>query len=91
MKQLENLNQWQALHALLKEKKKAVQDEILHYPPPIPACDQQFNHLLEQRAQLSQALRQLSEQRRDNGRSLLEIARVLGCLSESEIEQLAEL
>ncbi len=30
--------------------------EILNYPRPIPACDQQFNHLLEEREKISREL-----------------------------------
>ena len=43
----------------LEAKKKQVVEEIVAYPPPIPACDAQFNFLLEERARLSQALSRL--------------------------------
>ena len=33
--------------------------EICGYPPPIPACDQHYNHLLEQRREVTAALRRL--------------------------------
>ena len=36
--------------------KKPVDEEIRAYPPPIPACDAQFNYLLDRRAALSRAL-----------------------------------
>src|SRR5262249_4159711 len=36
----------------LKEAKLSVDREIGAYPTPIPACDAQFNYLLEQRAKL---------------------------------------
>lgn len=36
--------------------KKPVDAEIRAYPPPIPACDAQFNYLLDRRAALSRAL-----------------------------------
>ena len=43
----------------LLRKKRSIQDEINNYPPPIPACDQQFNHLLDQRSIVTKNLRQL--------------------------------
>jgi len=36
----------------LEEAKLSVDREIAAYPTPIPACDAQFNYLLEQRAKL---------------------------------------
>lgn len=36
--------------------KQPVDAEIRAYPPPIPGCDAQFNHLLDERAGLSRAL-----------------------------------
>lgn len=41
--------------------KRPVDTEIRAYPPPIPACDAQFNYLLERRAALSRALVRLDE------------------------------
>lgn len=32
---------------------RRVRDEIRNYPGPIPACDAQFNHLLEEREALT--------------------------------------
>ncbi len=43
----------------LEEEKERVFAEIRNYPPPIPACDLQFNRLLERRAQVSQELTRL--------------------------------
>jgi hypothetical protein len=37
----------------------AVADEIRDYPTPIPRCDAQFNHLVEQRTELSRLLSEL--------------------------------
>ncbi len=34
--------------------------QIRHYPAPIPACDVQYNHLLEQRAGITQELSRLN-------------------------------
>ncbi len=45
------------LKIFLEEKKAEIEAEIISYPPPIPACDQQFNYLLEQRALIAEELR----------------------------------
>jgi len=45
----------------LEMEKQRIFDEILHYPPPIPACDVQFNFLLIERAKITQELRQAHE------------------------------
>jgi hypothetical protein len=50
---------WQNLADQLETRKQEVLQEIRNYPPPIPACDAQFNYLLEQRDQLSVALNRL--------------------------------
>ena len=47
---------WQVVEELLLVEKQRVADEIAFYPPPIPACDAQFNYLLEQRAEIAEAL-----------------------------------
>ena len=38
---------------------ESVSEQIENYPPPIPACDAQFNHLLELRQTLPQELARL--------------------------------
>ncbi len=50
------LSDFQAIRNLLEAEQKRIADEILHYPPPIPRCDTQFNGLLEERATVAQAL-----------------------------------
>jgi hypothetical protein len=50
---------WQELRSHLDDKRNVIYEEIKHYPPPIPACDQQFNYLLEQRIQIHQELRRV--------------------------------
>lgn len=50
---------WNAAHAHLVRKKASIAAEILDYPFPIPACDAQYNYLLEQRDLVNQQLRQL--------------------------------
>jgi hypothetical protein len=51
------MSNMQAIHRdlihLLEHQKAKIQDDIRSYPPPIPACDAQFNYLLEKRDRLS--------------------------------------
>ena len=56
---------WDALRARLERMREAVAAEIRTYPAPIPACDAQFDHLLERRAALSGALARLDAARKD--------------------------
>ena len=46
----------------LLKRKSAIQLEINNYPGPIAGCDQQFNHLLEQRANIRKQLKELEKQ-----------------------------
>ena len=43
----------------LEKVKIRVNKEIGNYPAPIPACDVQFNYLLEERSKISMALKHL--------------------------------
>ncbi len=63
---------WDALRARLEHMQEAVAAEIRTYPPPIPACDAQYNHLLARREALSAALARLDAARKD-GAGTLEI------------------
>ena len=56
---------WDALRARLERMREAVAAEIRTYPAPIPACDAQFDHLLERREALSGALARLDAARKD--------------------------
>ena len=56
---------WDALRARLERMRAAVAAEIRAYPAPIPACDAQFDHLLERREALSAALARLDAARKD--------------------------
>ena len=56
---------WDALRAHLEGLKRDLLREIEHYPPPIPACDAQFNYLLQRRDALSQELQRLAEVQAD--------------------------
>lgn len=52
---------WQKIESHLEQEKRRVFDEILQYPPPIPACDVQFNFLLAERAAITQEIRRMNE------------------------------
>jgi len=50
---------WQDLADQFEAQRQQVIQAIRHYPPPIPACDAQFNYLLEQRDALHGELNRL--------------------------------
>ncbi len=56
---------WDALQTRLVQLQEAVAAEILAYPAPIPACDAQYNHLLERRAALVETRTRLEAARED--------------------------
>jgi hypothetical protein len=66
----------EAVRAHLLALKQPVDAEIRAYPPPIPGCDAQFNHLLDQRTGLSRALVRL-EEIADQGMAQADEARAL--------------
>ena len=43
----------------LRQIQHSMNEEIRHYPTPIPRCDAQFNHLFEQRGRLQRALERI--------------------------------
>lgn len=45
-----------SLEAQLNSERERIYAEIHAYPPPIPACDAQFNYLIEKRAFVTQEL-----------------------------------
>jgi regulator of replication initiation timing len=52
---------WGRIERHLDAEYDRVNGEIKRYPRPIPACDLQFNYLLEQRSRLAQELERLRE------------------------------
>jgi|SRR5689334_20735815 hypothetical protein len=50
---------WKRVLDHLEQERRGIHEEIKNYPRPIPACDAQFNHLLEQRTAISQELAHL--------------------------------
>lgn len=71
---------WDKVRDYLEAKRRPVQDAIRRYPPPIPACDAHFNHLLEQRALLSRELIRLEAASRDDGASVEDFVRSSPCV-----------
>jgi hypothetical protein len=57
---------WQEIRGYLTPQRDQVYEAIHSYPPPIPACDVQFNHLLEKRSQLAQELSRLNSLTKQN-------------------------
>ncbi len=43
--------------AHLESERVRIHDEIMRYPSPIPACDEHFNFLLEERTRIGRELR----------------------------------
>ena len=43
---------WQDIRVKLEHARQRIQAEITRYPAPIPACDADFNFMLEERARL---------------------------------------
>jgi hypothetical protein len=56
-------SEWDVLQVRLTRLREAVAAEIRAYPAPIPACDAQYNHLLERRTALAAALASLGAAR----------------------------
>ena len=44
----------------LEAEQRRINEEIKLYPHPIPACDAQFNYLLEERTRIAQELARLA-------------------------------
>lgn len=57
---------WTIIRQQLEHEKGRIYEEIGHYPPPIPACDQQFNHLLDEQKKISGELARLTEAETDS-------------------------
>jgi hypothetical protein len=52
---------WARIRTCLEDRRHQLHEEIRSYPRPIPACDQQFNYLLEERAQTAEELDRMDE------------------------------
>ena len=54
---------WESARRHLERLKARIAGQINAYPPPIPACDAQFNYLLEQRGSITDELNKLEAAR----------------------------
>jgi hypothetical protein len=81
---------WEKVRRHLETMRRPIQDEIRRYPPPIPACDAHFNHLLEQRALLSRELIRLETASRDESASVEDFVRSSPCIDEAVAGTLLE-
>jgi hypothetical protein len=82
-------SEWQSLRRRLEALSAAVAEEIRGYPPPIPACDAQFNRLLELRQVLPQELARLDLAAHDGSITIADFMRASPCqgeLSEARLE-----
>jgi len=52
---------WDTIRACLRSEKDRILEEIRAYPTPIPRCDAQFNHLIENRDRLFQELARVDD------------------------------
>ena len=80
---------WDALKQYIETRRRPIQDEIRKYPPPIPACDAHFNHLLEQRAMLSRELQRLEAARRD-GATVDAFIQTSPCVDDGAVQEMVE-
>ena len=65
---------WEALRDQLKTRQARIVETIRDYPPPITACDAQFDHLLEQRDGIFRELKRLEQSRQKDGATGKELA-----------------
>jgi hypothetical protein len=56
----------QRMHADLDRRREAISRELCTIPPPVPACDVNFNRLLEERARVVDELQALGRLRAAN-------------------------
>ena len=69
-------SEWELLELNLKALRQGVARRIADYPPPIPACDEQFNYLIEQRRLLIAELARCRSAARDGTSSVEEFIAV---------------
>ncbi len=81
-------SKWAAIRRHLEDVSATVAAEIRSYPAPIPACDAQFNHLLEQRRALSRELARLEAARKDKSSTLEAFVRASPVLDDAAAQAL---
>ena len=75
---------WTEIEDHLENAKSSILAEIRNYPPPIAACDQQFNYLLEQRDRIADELSRLASIRRDNLASETDVETLIDFINASD-------
>ncbi len=75
-------SEWDALRSRLAQLRETVAAEIGAYPAPIPACDAQYNHLLDRRAALAAALAELDATRQSGAGTAAEFREATPVLAE---------
>jgi hypothetical protein len=68
----------------LENARRSILAEIRNYPPPIAACDQQFNYLLEQRDRIVGELSRLASIRRDNSARETDVKALIDFINASD-------
>ncbi len=71
---------WQTVRQRLASEKARIARAIADYPVPIPACDEQFNHLLERRRSLAQEIERAERLCRDENASIDDFIQSSPCL-----------
>ena len=69
----------------LRSEKARIRREISAYPPPIPACDAQFNYLLEQRNRVAQELSAVTAAARHERSAADKIAALVALVDASQV------
>ncbi len=72
-------SEWRSLRLRLEALKETVAEELRSYPPPIPACDGQFNRLLELRRLLPRELARLDLAANDKSITIEDFIRSSPC------------
>lgn len=67
---------WEGISEHLENERHQVNEEIKNYPPPIAACDAQFNYLLEERARIAQELDRLKALAREGLTRTADLTRI---------------
>jgi hypothetical protein len=75
---------WTELEDLLESVRRSILAEIRDYPPPIAACDQQFNYLLEQRDRVAGELNRLASMRHNDAPSGADLEALREFIGESQ-------
>ena len=87
---------WDVIENHLGSARRSILAEIRNYPPPIAACDQQFNHLLEQRDRIARELSRLATLRQESSggevdiRRLIEFTNASDCMADAVKSQLVQ-